>query len=131
MHYVHHVGSAKQNFAMVNFALDRIFRTFFEAPEEAVHSKSAAKSAAPLDSAADASATAAPSLERIHAALRTSPLSHALFMGEATTAPSRALSMRPALSRGPAAVLARVVIVVLLFTLYYELQVRAAWLAIA
>jgi hypothetical protein len=133
IHFVHHVGAAHQNYAMVNFAVDRIFHSYF-ATADAVRGLPSTTSGIPAPAAMPPStsddvpqlSTASVSLDRIQVALRTSPLSHLLFTGEAVSASSRADSTRSAHSRGAAALVVRLLLVGILFCGYAELQAHIA-----
>jgi hypothetical protein len=148
LHYLHHVGSAKQNYAMVNFVLDRfVLRAYYRTAEE-LHAADRARAVSSagglrIASLKPASRTDAPSQEvpdkptadetkeitlptgvgqrELLSALRTSPLAHALLTGSSGLRNEENGGQRgSAFSRGWSAVFVRVLLIATGFWIFHR-----------
>lgn len=146
VHFVHHMGSARHNYAMANFFLDKAFRTYHGDAEGLAQKRedkriralvAAAVRPGASESAVAAAATAlglpsGVSILEIRSALRTSPLAYALLMGSDAQSASAAASAaaaavasstaRTAFSRGWSAVFVRAVLVAVALAAFFQLQ---------
>lgn len=146
VHFVHHMGSARHNYAMANFMLDRAFHTYHgdeqDLAQERQDKRVRALVAAAVQRGASEEAVAAAaaalglpsgvSILEVRSALRTSPLAYALLMGsdaqsasaaaKAAAAAVASSTARMAISRGFSAVFVRAVLVAVALAAFFQLQ---------
>jgi hypothetical protein len=119
IHYVHHLGNASHNYAMVNFGLDRLFSTYYKDPatfESASQRREVASKLPPGMTLGD-----------IQRGLLSSPLAFALLNGAFISDDTRADSRGSAYQRGWGVVFVRSLTLAALLFAFEQLQRGVEW----